>query len=731
MKTMMLCDRLSGKETCDDRDLLEEELFGRWFVKFPDAMTTDKVSLNQFVIHSGVYLLHDRHGTWELRNDGLEMKGKMLLAGIPDDDMVVNFAAIAEDMNDLEWEKLITLSPLLRNLEDQINLTQSEQYLEKRFPHLKRICREPEAHLTQEIVKMPVSRSRKVSSKAINYLAAHSEDWLHRSFFRVIPKHILSEVKDDLWIIYENCVTAELIDRLLDTLKKRLKKLRGIEKFIDTLSEILFQLSEGNRYSRDRLYHLCGKAYQQNILSNQGNKLGETIQQLQQWQDRILPLTISKLYKRIPAHKKFGLGSSLKKTNLFTYHQHYKNVRLLWESLKITIKPDRDIFEERSRLIHSFNRYALLIVLRALNDLKFSSEYGGADSQSNIAIPVTSSIFGDLMVSFIEDETIVLQQATPLFQQTLHFIPLCCDINAIEPPERFQSLINSIIENRSHAANEVCNILYFEGTDNSAENPLYPIYENSISQSIGWIPIGPMDVYSIERVSRSILSWLLHSMCLLYPPQIDISAFPNELRAEISQLSTHGVCALNKNILFLREPLTKDNQNLLEDVLTPITKRNRVKIKNLEELREKLGSNKKIRDDVRIEGDKAERSEELISQFRNNMETASSQISQLCFCPVCLTEPRMIEYWEARDKDCFEFHCPNLQCQAIWGKRLCPDGHNILYLRIDNLENILLYQDIASCNDYIRVLGRDFLAEPKLQEDGKILWRCPDCGKLV
>ena len=79
----------------------------------------------------------------------------------------------------------------------------------------RRCCRRPRTHLRVEVERTPVSRARRSPVQAASYLASHTEDWERPTLSAVIPKRILSVVRDDEYDIYENRVAARLVDNLL------------------------------------------------------------------------------------------------------------------------------------------------------------------------------------------------------------------------------------------------------------------------------------------------------------------------------------------------------------------------------------------------------------------------------------------------------------------------------------------------------------------------------------
>jgi len=240
---------------------------------------------------------------------------------------------------------------------------------------------------------MPVSRAKRIPLRAINYLASHSEDWERRKFRSVIPKSIISERLEDEIKIYENIVTARLIDHLLYYVQDRINRIHRMNRFEKTLKKILEDHFTGDTNQKkwfqkiERNYRLCGDAFATLDKSDKPQALTF----LESIEKELLKLRNSELYKSI--NKKYRITGTLRKTNLFTSHKHYKYIALLWEkwisSNKVETKQER--FDNLQKLNQSFFDFSILVIFRALEQLGFASVDTDFDSWREKELSFTSN----------------------------------------------------------------------------------------------------------------------------------------------------------------------------------------------------------------------------------------------------------------------------------------------------------------------------------------------------
>jgi hypothetical protein len=158
---------------------------------------------------------------------------------IPSDLLLESLGFFAGTLDKLDklsgnlWEKWVNTSPLVHDIGKTIRPQQLEELLERHIGHIEEICHRPRTYLKMETDRLPVSRVQRISPHATEFLSAHTEDWEKRTFRNVRPKRVLCLIREDLLDIYENKVTARLIDHLLEYLQKRIIEVKALQRELE------------------------------------------------------------------------------------------------------------------------------------------------------------------------------------------------------------------------------------------------------------------------------------------------------------------------------------------------------------------------------------------------------------------------------------------------------------------------------------------------------------------
>lgn len=280
---------------------------------------------------------------------------------------------ITEDLLDLK-----NINILLRNFDERLEISEFEYFLQKKLFHIEEVCRDPSYHLKREIVKLNVARAKRIPVKAINYLAAHTEDWSRRRIRSVEPRKILTEIVDYDLEIYENQVTSSFIDKLLVFFSQRMvNEIDVIDNFIINIERIVESRKRSKNNEKifwykklDRDYVRLGKAVDSIEKSRaKVEKIKDFISSIQM---RLFGLLKNDLYLSNNSNKNI-VSQKLKRTNLFDNHQHYRFIKILWdkfhkkESLTCSQKS-----ENNQELVSSFADYSLVLIFRALFQIGYS-----------------------------------------------------------------------------------------------------------------------------------------------------------------------------------------------------------------------------------------------------------------------------------------------------------------------------------------------------------------------
>lgn len=280
---------------------------------------------------------------------------------------------IIDDLSDLK-----DINILLRNFDERLEISEFELFLQKKLFHLEEVCREPSYHLKREITKQNVARAKRIPVKAINYLAAHTEDWSRRRIRSVEPRKILSEIIDYDLEIYENQVASSFIDKLLVYFSHRMvNEIEVIDSFIQKIEHIIESRKRINTKDKlfwykklNRDYTKIGKAIDSIEQSRiKVEKIKEFISSLQM---RLFALLKSDLYLSNSNHKSI-ISQKLKRTNLFDNHQHYRFVKILWDKFhkKETLSCQQKS-EENQKVIKSYIDFSWILIFRSLFQMGFT-----------------------------------------------------------------------------------------------------------------------------------------------------------------------------------------------------------------------------------------------------------------------------------------------------------------------------------------------------------------------
>ncbi len=280
---------------------------------------------------------------------------------------------ISESIDDFD-----EIGVLLRNFNENLTISDFEKQLEIKLFHIEEICRTPSYHLKREITKQNVSRAKRIPVRAINYLAAHSEDWSRRKIRAVEPRKILSEIIDYDLTIYENQITKAFIDKLLIHFSNRMvNEIEVIDEFIKKIETIITSRKSSNSNQKtywykklDRDYKKLGKA----INSVEKNRI--QIEKIKTFilaiQRRLFTLLESELY-RFNTIAINHSSQKLKQTNLFDNHQHYRFIKILWEEFhknKELSCSEKSINNQNT--VKAYTDYTWVIIIKALKQIGFN-----------------------------------------------------------------------------------------------------------------------------------------------------------------------------------------------------------------------------------------------------------------------------------------------------------------------------------------------------------------------
>ena len=561
-------------------------------------------------------------------------------------------------------KKLNDIKLVLRNINENIHITEFEELLEKKLFHIEYICRNPNTKLSREYEKMPVSKAKRVPVKAINYLAAHSEDWSRRRIRSVEPKRIIAEFLDANIDIYENRITASLITQLVIYLNKRSSDLKDISEYITEVEGIINNYQKG----KDKIWHkkirrnyeIIGDLYE-NSISETTNQITVTSEYINKLKKRLLILFSSELYHH--STKINTKNRVLKQTNLLDNDKNYRFVKILWKELNTKKKEisEEEKYKAEQEYVKSYFNYFALQLFKAIEHFDFidlSENQPNYKEQKNW---LHDNYSFEINYTWSNNDEAIIK----IGETSISFLPFLSDINF-----------------ETKKTNE---LQYIVTQKKAKEYKTYTRHATTENKTI--LPIDMMDVDSFERIS-AILRWhIFEEHSKSYEQKIDTQIISNynNLKDFILQNKEFEEDDNLKNVKLIH-PLSRQKIEILK--------------KEIKTAQQNLTSKHKLRT---RQSEEIEDVEKLILSKNEKLEKSLFCID--CYKPVTKT---------IRDND-IVFKCKSKECNIEFGiKNSKP------YYKVPKFEGIIqenLKTQEFSLNLVEKLFGRDILSYPIFEND--------------
>lgn len=449
---MMLFDRYTGK-TVSEKEIPNQIDFGRYCF----AVNGKDITYSNFPTNKAI------------KQDLLLDKNKSI------QDILIDIAVDVEKSKQNEF----SVVPLIRRIKNKLNLSEFEKFLLDKLFHLEEIFRVPHYLLHREIEKVHVSKAKRIPSKSYQYLASHTEDWVHKSIVSFKPSRILHEELDLNFDIYENQLCVTLVQRCLVYLNSRLKEIQDIKSFLNEYEKLLKNRNDQKSWYKktERNLRLIGAVYDDENYrgsSQDGATLSETENVLNQIQKRLQLLQKSDLFDLV--NKRTMQSIALKNTNVLVNHKHYRYVKTLWIELD-KVKPEKSDSEKLKHeqdVINGLRLYAKSIITYTLED---SLDYELKGTYQRFS---GEHLFYDTF-DLTEDKN-VFKIKIGRFEKRIIVIA--------NEPENTREQIEFLKKNNT------C-LFYYS--------------ENPVNETLQSISINPLDPDSIERAGAFIKKFLLSS----------------------------------------------------------------------------------------------------------------------------------------------------------------------------------------------------------------------------
>lgn len=671
--------------------------------------------LNTVPMRVGDLLVPDSLHRWTLVSEsGERLEGHFDPALEPDPYDAENVAALGarlrEEASLAGW---LHVPPLVPSLPAQVHMQPLETAVAGRLEHLQVVCHEPKSHLHSELELVRVSRARRVPLRALARLASHPEDWERRTLSGVRPQRVLSVVADERLDIYENRVTARLVDRLLEHLRRRIGQLTQIMRMMDAVMDQEGAAS-GTIWRRNRLFELLGWTM---VDASHRETARRTRHALLSLHDQLLVLRDSPLYRGVSLHAR--VAPELKPTNILTKDPHYRQVAALWrdsvQSTPSLERTPRQRFEQEQQQVRDFDRVALLVVLHALQACGFTLAEPGADEVSEWSATgpwgmVRLHVDDWRCVTLIGSGGEARVRLVPVFAclaraPEARLEHLLAELEARTPeasarrrrvrdaPGRAVEFTDTIVlylgsaEDRARLSPRMRTRIYDFGADRGGARVGRP----------GFLPLSLSEIESVERVARALRWCLMGPILSALPVRTTV---PNQVRANLP-----------------RDGLLRfiPGSNVAELVRVPGPAEWEALERTIEaELRAASGRGKAARGQV-----------DEVERFRSVLEEGVSCLQQLSRCPLCEASGERENSFPAQGDLTFAWRCA--ECDTQWGTRRCNScqkSYPYLLPKLPDRDRPTTYGP-----EWLdRTYGADLLAVPCWERPGGGTYICPRCG---
>ncbi len=708
-------------------------VLGRFMV---EPLGDDATFLNSVAIAQPSFCVPDLRGHWQLMEPGRErVEGTMSRAQVLDRLDVTSVLDVGKSVREAlasggTWLDALDVSPLVPGMSERAELQEFEKLLADRLGHLVEVCQRPRTHLRVEVERTAVARARRLATQAPSYLAAHTEDWDRPTLRSVVPKRILSLVREDQFDIYENRVAVRLVDHLDAYLSRRVTEVSRLLRLFNEVGDHSSTAGQGSHWRQKRVYQLWGDSLD---AGEARRKAERTLEQLKFLKYSVSGLMDSVLYREVP--RRAFVSTTLTMTNILANDVHYRRVAevwLAWARLGIEQSPRPDKhFEEMQELCRCFGAFALLLVIRGLDQLGVEpvdlSRALGGDA---IDLEVRGTR-GRLSWSLIDGTLrLSIDGARPL-----RIVPIPGSLAMFEDED-----LARLIRDADDAAmqEEITLVLYPSPSSEAALRRMAPVHAhrlNALSHEVaergrgraGFLPVSPWDLSSVERVARALQWVIMAPRFLSYPPFIANPSIPN-IADEAAWLE-----ATSNGVVVTRAPEVHEGLRLSE---------------RLADQRERLKALEKERDDVSRQLSLAVRDRsasgalnarkralnasitdlrlqiDSLIEFSISLDAAVGLVKSLLLCPTCGTvaDPRR-DFTGGRGH---RFSCVCSDCSTEWGTEACP--RCMAWIPTLKLPLKPLKVDHQAVGWVDRFLGADVLAVPFGTEDGRDGYVCQCCG---
>ena len=285
------------------------------------------------------------------------------------------FEIISESVENGDFRSI----PLLQGIKNGLEFGDFATQMEEDFKHIEAIFHAPYSKLNRTIEKVPVSRAKRISNRSNQYLAAHTEDWLHKGLVSFRPSRILTEeiISDEN--VFENQLVIALVTRAAHHLERKLRYTRDITEFLIEYSKLIekHEKSEDCWYKKVRReLSLAGKVYDEQSGNYKAANadiqiVTSTMKRLKKLRDSLLKLRQYDLFYNVD--QRLVKSVQYHDTNVLINDKHYRYLKKLWVLLlkEENANPDDNKADVDEYIVNNVRNYGISIINYAVKDIEY------------------------------------------------------------------------------------------------------------------------------------------------------------------------------------------------------------------------------------------------------------------------------------------------------------------------------------------------------------------------
>jgi uncharacterized protein YktA (UPF0223 family) len=424
----------------------------------------------------------------------------------------------------------------------ELLLTTFEEVLSESICHLQEIVARPVLSLNREELKLPVSRVKRFSSRAIPELACHSEDWLRRTFISVVPNRLMAEVQSDQWDTYENRFMVSFCEKIERFLEKRLRENKQLKNAYEEIQSICDNPRSVSEDLRERFMKRIDSYFGGRNRDSEESSLSETRKMQENLLQQLKQMKNSELFRHVRPNLNL---SSIHMTNLLQNDQHYRHLVILhnaWVKEREGKASDEQFESNQGQLMDGVADYLECCCRDSLRGMGFTNLGKRSFRHLTNSLRVTVRRGG---------AELVLKES--LENRSIRFVALPAD------PGEYYTLTKS---------NDPTIIVYPSG-DGSGPKLLSLSQSLSADGEIRSIPLSPLSLYSEEMVAGILFRWLFAHQFMHFPARV--SKVPSVVQQFIESDPELSLCHVNgggNEVNFVDIPIWfNDAEAILEERL--------------------------------------------------------------------------------------------------------------------------------------------------------------------